>query len=111
MAKEEKKRPPRRPFWSGSITIGLVNVPVKLYTMIFDKGFSFRFLHKDDGQPLKYERVCTKDDKVVPWEDIVKGYEVAKNQFVVFQQAELKAKAEQAAAAAASTARPSKTAN
>lgn len=91
MAKEEKKRVPRRPFWSGSITIGLVNVPVKLYTMVFDKGFSFRFLHKEDGQPLKYERVCTKDNKVIPWESVARGREVSKNRFVMFQEEELKA--------------------
>jgi DNA end-binding protein Ku len=59
--------------------------------MIFDKSVSFRFLHKQDGQPLKYERVCVKEDRVVPWEDIVKGYEVAKNQFVIFEKEELKA--------------------
>jgi DNA end-binding protein Ku len=81
----------KRPIWSGRITIGLVNVPVKLFTMVFDKSISFRFLHKQDGQPLKYERVCTKENKVVPWEDTVKGYEVAKNQFVIFEKEELKA--------------------
>jgi DNA end-binding protein Ku len=59
--------------------------------MIFDKGVVFRFLHKTDGSPLKYEKVCIKEDKVVPWEDIVKGYEFSKNQFVVFQKEELKA--------------------
>jgi DNA end-binding protein Ku len=59
--------------------------------MIFDKSVTFRFLHKADGSPLRYEKVCIKEDKVVPWEDIVKGYEVAKDQFVVFQKEELKA--------------------
>jgi len=94
MAKEEEQervRVPKRPIWSGSITIGLVNVPVKLHTMIFDKGISFRFLHKDDGQPLKYERVCTKDEKVVPWENVVRGYEVSKNRFVLIEKEELNA--------------------
>ncbi len=88
---ERKPRIPKRAIWSGNITIGLVNVPVKLYTMIYDKTFSFRFLHKQDGQPLKYQRVCTRDDKVVPWEDTVKGYEVSKGKFVVFDKEELKA--------------------
>lgn len=88
---ERKPRIPKRAIWSGNITIGLVNVPVKLYTMIYDKTFSFRFLHKQDGQPLKYQRVCTRDDKVVPWEDTVKGYEVSKSKFVVFDKEELKA--------------------
>ena len=43
-----------RPFWSGSITIGLVNVPVRLHTMVRDRSFSFRLLHREDGQPLRY---------------------------------------------------------
>ena len=88
---KEKTRVPKRPFWSGTVTIGLVNVPVKLYTMTFDKAFSFRFLHKKDGQPLKYQKVCTKEDIAVPWEDTVKGYEVSKNRFIVFQKEELEA--------------------
>lgn len=91
MANQPKARIRKGSVWSGSITIGLVNVPVRLHTMIFDKSITFRFLHKADGSPLRYEKVCIKEDKVVPWEDIVKGYEVAKNQFAVFQKEELKA--------------------
>ena len=82
---------PRRPIWSGSVTIGLVNLPVKLYPMIYDKGVSFRFLHKVDGQPLKYVKMCTKDDKIVPWDEVVRGYEVAKNEYVTFDNKELDA--------------------
>lgn len=82
---------PRRPIWSGSVTIGLVNLPVKLYPMIYDKGVSFRFLHKVDGQPLKYVKMCTRDDKIVPWDEVVRGYEVAKNEFVTFDNKELDA--------------------
>jgi DNA end-binding protein Ku len=84
-------QPSRRSIWSGSITIGLVNVPVKLYAMIYDRGINFHFLHKTDNQPLKYERVCTKDGKIVPWEEVVKGYEVAKNEYVVFNKEEVEA--------------------
>lgn len=91
MVKPSQPQISKRPIWSGRITIGLVNVPVKLHAMIFDKSIAFRFLHKQDGQPLKYERVCTREDKVVPWEDIVRGYEVAKNHFVIFEKEELKA--------------------
>jgi DNA end-binding protein Ku len=80
-----------RPFWSGSITIGLVNVPVRLHTMVRDRSFSFRLLHRKDGQPLRYDRVCTKDGLVVPWADTVKGYEVRKGEYVVFEPEELKA--------------------
>jgi DNA end-binding protein Ku len=92
LAKKSKAATPsRRSIWSGSISIGLVNVPVKLYAMIYDRGISFHFLHKVDNQPLKYERVCTKDGKVVPWEEVVKGYEAAKNEYVVFNREELEA--------------------
>ncbi|HML02265.1 MAG TPA: Ku protein [Candidatus Bathyarchaeia archaeon] len=91
MSSEKTPKIPKRPIWTGSITIGLVNVPVKLYAMIFDKGVSFRFLHKMDGQPLKYERVCIKEDKVVPWEETTKGYEISEDQFIVFSKEELQA--------------------
>jgi DNA end-binding protein Ku len=80
-----------RPFWSGSITIGLVNVPVRLHTMVRDHSFSFRLLHRTDGQPLKYDRVCSRDGAVVPWAETVKGYEVRKGEFLVFEPDELKA--------------------
>src|SRR3989337_3583801 len=93
MANEVKPRihVPKRPIWSGRITIGLVNVPVKLTTMIFDKSVTFRFLHKADNSPLKYEKVCIKEEKAVPWQDIAKGYEVSKGQFIVFDKDELRA--------------------
>jgi DNA end-binding protein Ku len=87
----ENKKTAGRPFWSGTITIGLVNVPVRLHTMVRDRSFSFRLLHRDDGQPLRYDRVCTKDGKVVPWAETVKGYEVEKGRYVVFEPDELKA--------------------
>ncbi|MDD1775958.1 MAG: Ku protein [Candidatus Methanomethylicus sp.] len=81
----------RRSIWSGSISIGLVNVPVKLYSMTKDRSFSFRLLHKADGQPLRYDRVCIKEGKVIPWEETVKGYEVRKGEFIVFDKKELEA--------------------
>lgn len=88
----ELKAPvPKRPIWSGSLSIGLINVPVKLYPMIYDRGIAFHFLHKTDGQPLKYERVCTKDGKLVPWDEVAKGYEVSKNMYLVFDKKELDA--------------------
>jgi DNA end-binding protein Ku len=82
---------PGRPFWSGSLTIGLVNVPVRLHTMVRDRSFSFRLLHREDGQPLRYDRVCSRDGRVVPWAETVKGYEVRKGEFIVFEPEELKA--------------------
>jgi DNA end-binding protein Ku len=91
MGEEEKVKSRKGSFWSGTITIGLVNVPVKLHTMVYDRSVTFRFLHKTDGSPLKYQKVCIKEDKVIPWEDIVKGYEIRKNEFIVFTNEELKA--------------------
>ena len=82
---------PRRSIWSGSITIGLVNVPVNLYSMIYDKGIAFHFLHKVDGQPLKYVKMCTKDDKIVPWNEVIRGYEVSKNEYITLEKSELDA--------------------
>ena len=82
---------PKRSIWSGNVTIGLVNLPVKLYSMIYDKGVSFHFLHKTDGQPLKYVKMCTKDDKIVPWAEVVRGFEVSKNEFITLDKNELDA--------------------
>jgi DNA end-binding protein Ku len=82
---------PRRPIWTGSLAIGLINVPVQLYPMIYDRSIAFHFLHKTDGQPLKYERVCTKDGQIVPWDEVVKGYEIAKKEYIVFDKKELDA--------------------
>jgi DNA end-binding protein Ku len=91
MEKKSQVTVPRRPIWTGSLTIGLVNVPIKLYPMIYDRGISFRFLHKNDGHPLKYQKVCTKDQRVIPWQEVAKGYEVTKNEYVIFDKEELDA--------------------
>ena len=91
MENKSKINVPRRPIWTGNLTIGLVNVPIKVYPMIYNRGVSFRFLHKTDGHPLKYQKVCTKDEKIIPWEEVAKGYEIAKNEYVVFGKEELDA--------------------
>ena len=86
-----KAEPPKRSIWSGRVSIGLVNVPVKLYSMMRDNSISFRYLHKKDGSPLKYQKVCALDKQVIPWEDTVKGYEINKNEFIIFTKEELEA--------------------
>lgn len=91
MMEEEETRTSKGSIWSGAITIGLVNVPVKLRTMIFDKSVAFRFLHKTDGSPVKYQKVCVKEDKVIPWNEVERGYEIGKDEFVVLTNEELKA--------------------
>lgn len=84
-------KPSSRSIWSGRISIGLVNVPVKLYTMIRDESFSFKFVRREDACPLTYQRVCTLDDEVVPWSDIGRAVEVRKDEYVVFTKEELDA--------------------
>jgi len=86
-----KGKPSNRPVWSGRISLGLVNVPVKVYTMIRNESFSFKYVRKGDACPLKYQRVCTLDDEVVDWDDVAQGYEVRKGDYVVFDRDEIKA--------------------
>ncbi|MDB4877775.1 MAG: repair protein [Gemmatimonadetes bacterium] len=83
-----------RPVWSGSLTFGLVNIPVKLHSAVQGKErVSFRLLHKKDLSPIKYERVCQKEGEAVDWKDIVKGYEYTKGKFVVLTDEDFKAAA------------------
>ena len=71
--------------WKGSISFGLVNIPVKMYTASQTKEISFVLLHKQDLSEIRYARICKIENKEVPWKDIVKGYEYEKGDFVVLQ--------------------------
>jgi len=83
-----------RPVWSGALTFGLVNIPVRLHSAVQSKErVSFRLLHKTDLSPIKYERVCEKEGEAVDWKEIVKGYEYAKGKFVVLTDDDFKAAA------------------
>ena len=72
-----------RAIWTGSLGFGLVNIPVELYSAVRDHRPRFRLLHAKDESPVHYERVCQSEGKPVAWEDLVKGYEYEKGQFVV----------------------------
>jgi DNA end-binding protein Ku len=76
--------------WKGSLTFGLVNIPVELKTAVRADHVSFRLLHKEDLSPIKYERVCQADGEPVPWNEIVKGYEYEKGRFVVLTDEDFK---------------------
>ena len=83
-----------RPIWKGALSFGLVNIPVQLHSAIrAGERVSFRLLHSTDNSPIRYERVCQKDGAVVPWDDIVKGYEYTKGKFVVLTDDDFKAAA------------------
>jgi DNA end-binding protein Ku len=88
-----------RPVWSGSISFGLVTIPVKLFLAVREKTIHFRTLHDQDHMPLKQKMVCSADGKEVHREHMVKGYEVEKDHFVVVQQKDLDAVAPKASKA------------
>jgi DNA end-binding protein Ku len=79
--------------WKGSLTFGLVNIPVELRTAIRADHISFRLLHEDDLSPVKYERICQAQGEPVPWNEIVKGYEYEKGKFVVLTDKDFEAAA------------------
>ncbi|HVV69743.1 MAG TPA: Ku protein [Gammaproteobacteria bacterium] len=72
-----------RALWEGSLVFGLVNIPIKLYSASEEKSLSFNLLHKKDNSPIRYARICKLEDKEVPYEDIVKGYEYEKGEYVI----------------------------
>jgi DNA end-binding protein Ku len=84
-----------RALWTGSLSFGLVSIPVEIHTAVKDKGPRFRMLRKKDKSPIHFQRVAERDGEVVEWEQIVKGYEFSKGRFVVltpedFEKAALK---------------------
>src|SRR6478735_9073531 len=85
-----------RSLWKGAISFGLVNIPVELFPAEERKGFQFSMLDKRDLSPVGYKRYSKASGKEVAWENIVKGYEYEKDQYVVlsdedFRQANVKA--------------------
>jgi DNA end-binding protein Ku len=80
-----------RSIWSGAISFGLVNIPVKLGSAVESGGeLDFDMLSKKDLAPIRYARIDTKTDKEVPWKDIVKGYQYARGKYVVVTDEDFK---------------------
>jgi DNA end-binding protein Ku len=82
-----------RSIWNGTLTFGLVNVPVKLYTAIESKTVHFHEVHAKDGAQIEHRRICPKEDREVDYDEIVKGYEVSPDHYVVLEKDEIKAAA------------------
>ena len=80
-----------RSMWTGAISFGLVNIPVRLFTAVSPKDVHFHMLHDKDGVRIRQKRVCPADDEEVSFDHIVKGYEVAKDQYVIIAPKELEA--------------------
>mgnify|MGYP000054454710 CR=1 FL=1 len=79
-----------RAIWKGSISFGLVSIPVALQTATRTEDLKFRLLRAKDLSPVNYKRVAAVDGKEVPWEQIVKGYEYEKQKFVVLKEEDFK---------------------
>jgi DNA end-binding protein Ku len=80
-----------RAIWSGALSFGLVNIPVRLATAVSQKEVRFHMLHDADGGRIQLKRFCSIEGKEVPYEHIVKGYEVAKGRYVTVTREELEA--------------------
>ena len=78
-----------RAIWSGSISFGLLNVPVKLYSATSKQTVRFKELREGDGSRIRHKRVAEDDGEEVPYEKIVKGYEISPEQYVVLSREEL----------------------
>ena len=78
-----------RSIWRGAISFGLVNVPVKLYSAVSKKTVRFNQLHDADHARIHQKRVCSKDGEEIPYESIVKGFEIAPDRYVVITPDEL----------------------
>ena len=72
-----------RAIWSGSISFGMVSIPVKLYGATESKDIRFHLLHAKDGTRLKQIRWCPTDEAEVPWNETARGYEYSKGKYVV----------------------------
>src|SRR6267154_938624 len=82
-----------RSLWRGSISFGLVSIPIELHTAVRDHRPKFRMLHATDKSPVKFQRVCIRDGHPVAWEELVKGYEYSKGHFVVLTKDDFEAAA------------------
>jgi DNA end-binding protein Ku len=80
-----------RSLWNGTVSFGLVNVPVKLFTATESRTVSFHEVHEKDGSRIEHRRFCSKEGKEVPYKEVVKGYEVRKGSFVVLEKDEIAA--------------------
>ena len=80
-----------RAIWTGAISFGMVTIPVKLYTATEQKDVRLRMLCKKHEAPIQEKRVCSDGGEELAWEDLVRGYEVKKGEFVVLEPGEIEA--------------------
>jgi DNA end-binding protein Ku len=78
-----------RSIWNGTITFGLIAVPIKVNSATEDKSVHFRQVHAADGSPIKQKRICSKENKEVPYKEVAKGYELRGGKYVMLEQEEI----------------------
>lgn len=78
-----------RPLWSGSLSFGLVNVPVQMVSAVRDRQIRFRQIHEPDGAPIEVRRVCSKEDAEIPYDEIARGFETDDGELIVLTDEEL----------------------
>jgi DNA end-binding protein Ku len=79
-----------RPIWNGTISFGLLNIPVQLYSAERSVDLHFRMLDSRDKAPVRYERINSETGEEVPWKEIVKGFEYSKGNYVVIDEKEIR---------------------
>jgi DNA end-binding protein Ku len=82
-----------RSIWNGTITFGLIAVPIKVHSATEDRSVHFHQVHAEDGARIKQKRICAKEGKEVPYKEVVKGYEWGSGKYVVLTQEEIDAAA------------------
>ena len=82
-----------RSLWNGTLSVGAIIVPVKLYTAVESKTVRFREVHLADDAKVEHRRFCSKEDREVPYDEVVKGFEVSKGSYVVLDKDEIAAAA------------------
>jgi DNA end-binding protein Ku len=80
-----------RAIWTGGVAFGLVNVPVRMYAAIDEQDLSFHLVHRKDGSRIRYEKVCKAEDKPVPNDEIVKGYDLGDGELVLLEPEDFEA--------------------
>lgn len=79
-----------RSIWSGLLSFGLVNIPVRLYPATVERKLKFNYLHKKDLSPIRYARICREDGQEVPYKEVVKGYEYQKGDYIILTDDDFK---------------------
>jgi DNA end-binding protein Ku len=76
--------------WTGSLSFGLINIPVIMYSASKDRALSFSMLHRDDLGPISYKKICQKNGEEVPHDQIVKGFEYKEGKYVILEDEDFK---------------------